>query len=98
VSAEDFDVFVDIAELAFPCLWKPLCNVRDIKGRRDKNAKELEKAKKRKVLLQIFALRRMRNPSTLKWWALIQSIAYYGWGVGCTALDASTYWGHVCRS
>ena len=93
MSAEDFDVFVDIAELAFPCLWKPLCNVRDIKGRRDKNAKELKKEKKRQVLLQCFEWRRMRNPSTLKWWALIQLISYYGWGVCwmCSGRDTNWY-------
>ena len=28
----------------------------------------------------------------LLWWAMIQVIALYGWGIGCSALDSSFWW------
>ena len=40
----------------------------------------------------------MRNPKQLEWWAMIQSVAYFGWGVGRVALNATNCWGVVCSS
>ena len=50
------------------------------------------------VLTQIFALTRMRDSCSLKWWSLILSVAYCGWGVGRQALDAINQFGIVCSS
>ena len=34
----------------------------------------------------------------LKWWSMIQTTGYYGWGVGKTALDATNFWGITVSS
>ena len=97
---EQFDFFVWLAPQFMPRLWKHLCNLRNVKAVGEKKAskKELLIVRKRQVLLQIFALRRMRNPRILKWWSMIQATGYYGWGVGRTALDATNYWGVTASS
>ena len=78
IPIECFDTYVDLAEDCFPRLWRHLCGLRDIHSNKTAKAKRLIRSKKRQVLLQLFALRRMRNPQSLKWWSLIQSVAYYG--------------------
>jgi len=90
-----FGGFVDLAEHAFPRLWKYLCNTRNITGNGHMENSQLRPVEKQQVLLQIFALKRTRNPKALKWWSMIQAIAFYGWGVGHSALDATNYWGIV---
>ena len=60
--------------------------------------KEQAKEKKHQVLLQMFALKRMRNQRSLKWWSLVQAVTCYGWGIGRTALDATHKWGLTCSS
>ena len=42
--------------------------------------------KERQVLTQLPTLRRMCNARYFKWWSMIQAVAFYGWGVGKTAL------------
>ena len=34
----------------------------------------------------------------LIWWAMIQAVVFYGWGLGRSALYASHFWGMVCSS
>ena len=40
----------------------------------------------------------MANPHLLSWWAMIQSVANFGWGVGQTACDCNSYWAHTVSS
>ena len=98
VDRECIDVYVDATEWCLPRLWKHMCHLRNVNGNRSKVQQKRVKAKKRQVLLQILVLRRMQNPKSLLYWSLIQSIAYYGWGVGCTALDCNNYWGNSCSA
>jgi len=98
IESECFDVYVEATEWCFPQLWAHMSNLRNVQGNRTKYANKLVQSKKRQVLLQILALRRMRNPKSLVYWSLIQAIAYYGWGVGRTALDANNFWGKSCSS
>ena len=91
-------MYVELAEEVFPKLWVHICNLRNVKGNRTDAAKALEQGKRRQVLLQILMLRRMRNQQSLLWWSMIQAVAYYGWGVGNTALNATNYWGMACSS
>ena len=73
-----------------------MSNLRNVKGQSRKRDKERVTEKSWQILLRIFALTRMRNHQTLKWWSLVQAVAYYGWGVGRTALDATNLWGLTC--
>ena len=91
-----FDGYIDLADHASPRLWKHLCNICNVTGNRHVENSQLQPLKKRQALLQIFVLKRMRNPNALMWWSMVQAIAYYGWGVGRSALDATNYWGIVC--
>ena len=98
IPMECFDTYVDLAEECFPWLWHYLRGLRDMHSNKTAKAKWLIRSKKQQVILQLFALRRMRNPQSLKWWSLIQSVAYYGWGFGQTALNITNYWGMACSS
>ena len=73
-----FDGYIDLAEHASPRLWKHLCNIRSVTGNRHVKNSQLQPLKKQQVLLQIFVLKRMRNPKALMWSFMIQTIAYYG--------------------
>ena len=98
MDKQDFNNFVELAPTVIPNLWKHMCNLRNLKGDYHTKDKDRMEGKKRQVLLQIFALKRMRNQRSLKWWSLVQAVAYYGWGVGRTALDATHKWGLTCSS
>ena len=98
IERECFDVYVEAAEWCFPQWWAHMSNLRNVQGNRTKYANKLVQSKKRQVLLQILALRRMRYPTSLVYWSLIQTIEYYGWGVRRTALDANNFWGNSCSS
>ena len=93
-----YDVFVIKAKETFPRLWKHLSALRNVSGNRNEVYQDRLLPRERQVFSQILALRRMRNFRELKWWAMIQTVAYYGWGVGRTALDATTFWGMTCSS
>ena len=54
--------------------------------------------KRRQVFLHILILKQMRNTYSLKLWSMIQTVAYYVWGMGKNALDAFNYWGMTCSS
>ena len=71
----DFDNFVELSPSVIPNLWKHMCNLRNLKGDYHKKDKDRMQGKKRQVLLQIFALKRMRNQRSLKWWSLVQAVA-----------------------
>ena len=98
IPITELDWFVTLAERFLPNLMKHMYSLRNIQGSYNKTDKKLVQGKKRQVFLQILALRRMRSPRALKWWSLCQAVAFYGWGVGRTALDACTFWGMVCSS
>ena len=96
VDLQDFDHVVALSPSVIPNLWKHLSNLRSVKGKYTKRDRERLPQKNRQVLLQIFALKRMRNQRCLKWWSLVQAVAYYVWGVGRTAIDATNMWGLTC--
>ena len=64
--------------------------------------KEIEKDKiqwkKRHVFFQLLSIVRMSNSRLLSWWAMIQSVANFGWGVGATVGDVNCYWGNCLSS
>ena len=45
------------------------------------------------MFCQILAMQRIANYKELSHWALIQTTAYYGWGVKNTVVNASVFWG-----
>ena len=98
ISMNTFDFFVGLAPKCLPKLWEHMCNLRNVAGNRTSQGKGSIHQRKRQTLLQILALRRMRNPRMLVWWSLIQSVAFYGWGVGRSALDATHFWGMSCSA
>ena len=98
IELSTMDIYVDLASTVFPRLWRHLCSLRYISGDRHSYDKPNRTKKKRLVLVQLLLLRRMRNSKLLKWWSVIQSVGYYGWGVGRTALDAFSAWGVVSHS
>ena len=98
IDLPTFDVFLEKAPQCFPQLWDHMSNLRNVKGQQSKQDNKHILNRKRQTLLQIFSLRRMRNPRKLVWWALIQAVAFYGWGVGRTALDAIHFWGLSCSA
>lgn len=93
VLEEDLERHIYAAEhIAFPTQWKVLAGMRGINDNdaREKNRTEW---KQRQVFFQLLALLRMSNTQLLGWWAMIQSVANFGWGVGATAGDINNYWG-----
>ena len=91
------DIFVDLAAVVFPRLWKHLCTLQNIEGNRHWHDEKNIVPRKRHVLLQFLLLKMMSNFCSLKWWALIQGIGYNGVGVGRTALNVIKTFG-VCVS
>ena len=41
----------------------------------------------------ILSLQRIANPQRLAYWGLINTAAYYGWGVRAAVVNLSTFWG-----
>ena len=73
-----------------------MCNLRNVHGNRSSKSVKVTVSKKRQVLMQIFALRRMRDNRMLKWWSMILTVAYYCWRVGHKALDTTHTFDIVC--
>ena len=94
---ESFDTFVEHFKICFPRLWKHMCNLRDAYNQ-TKRSEELVRLQERQIFCQILALVRMKDCKLLKWWSMIQTIAFYGWGVGRAALGAISFWGMVCSA
>ena len=65
---------------------------------RPSDSKELRDFKERQVFSQILALQRVSNFRELTYWALINTTAYYGWGVRGSVTNASTYWGNTASN
>ncbi len=59
------DVFVETVERAFPCLWKYLCHLRNVKGDRTVEEEPLIPICKQQVRVQLIALNQMHNPLRL---------------------------------
>ena len=105
IDMDCFDAFIEgcdgqpaMVEQFMPRLWEHMCNLRNVYGNRSKADKKNVLPRKREVFVQILLLRRMRNKSKLKWWAMVQAIAFYSWGVGRTALNASNFFGITVHS
>ena len=100
VPLECFDVCIEIAECCIPRIWCHMCHLRNVAGKGIERDKKLKRPRERQVLMQIFALCQMRDKRELKWWYMVLSVAYYGWGVGKQVLDATNKFGIVvlCRS
>ena len=87
-----------LVEQLMPRLWANLCSVRNVEGNGKVEDKKRVLSRKREVLVQLLSLRRLRNPHQLVWWSVLWSIAFYGWGVGRTALNATNIFGTTCNS
>ena len=68
-----------------------------MRGLNEKHAREKGRLdwKRRQIFFQLLSNLRLSNPALLSWWALIQSFANFGWGIGATASDVESYWGHT---
>ena len=89
----DLDAFTHAAEhKAFPDQWRVLASLRGIDKYRKEKPNVLQ-FKKHQIFFQILGLLRMSNPRQLSWWAMIQSVANFGWGVSATATDLNSFWG-----
>ena len=99
ILEEDLDRFIWAAEnVAFPTQWRMLAAMHG--GIHEKKETEKDKIqwKKRHVFFQLLSIVRMSNFRLLSWWAMIQSVANFGWGVGATAGDVNCYWGNCVSS
>ena len=65
--------------------------MRNVDQKRD--WQELTAYKERQVFCSLLALQRQSNFRDLTYWALIETTAYYGWGVRATVVNGSTFWG-----
>ena len=90
LNRADFLNFVELAKSVFEPQWRFLVSLRRINPS-DSNA--LKTFKERQVFCQILAMQRLANVQELSHWALIQTTAYYGWGVKNTVVNASVFWG-----
>lgn len=87
-----------LVEQLMPRLWANLCSVRNIEGNGKVEDKKRVLSRKREVLVQLLSLRRLHNPHQLVWWSVLWSIAFYGWGVRRTALNATDIFGTIGNS
>ncbi len=95
VLQEDIERFMDAAEhKAFPVQWKVLAGMRGVNENLASEKGAKTEWKRRHVFFQLLSTLRMSNPKLLSWWAMIQSVANFGWGVGATAGDIMSYWGN----
>ena len=78
IPLECFDVYVDIAERCIPRIWRHMCHLCNVNGRGTTRDKELKRPKERQLLIQIVALRQIRDNMELKWWHMVLLVAYYG--------------------
>jgi len=84
-----FSTWMDIAKETFPRQWRFLSSLRGV-TESDVNYRY----KQRQVFSSILSLIRVSNPRLLCHWAfLINTTAYYGWGVKACVVNASTFWG-----
>ena len=98
VLDEDFERFTWAAEhVAFPKHWALLLGIHGINPNHDKDKHRIE-YKKRQVFFRLLSLIWMSNTKLLTWWAMIQSVANFWWGVGSTASDINSYWGNTVSS
>ena len=91
---EDIENYMWAAEnVAFPVQWRVLAGMRG--GLHEGNAREKDKIgwKRRQIFFQLLTTLQMRDAWPLSWWAMIQTVANFGWGVGATAGDIHAYWG-----
>jgi hypothetical protein len=91
VLEEDLEHYVWAAEhRAFPKLWKVLAGMRFLKAKQKREEGKVQ-WKKRHIFFSLMSLVRMCNSRHLTWWAMIQSTANFGWGVGATSSDINCY-------
>ena len=64
---QDFDNFIVLAPSVSPNLWKHMSYLRNVKGKYSKRDWERVPGKIWQVLLQMYALKQMRNHHSLKW-------------------------------
>ena len=97
---EDLDRYIYAAEhKAFPDQWKVLSALRGLNENRKAEVESGRVAfKKRQVFFQLLSLIRVSNPRLLSWWAMIQSVSNFGWGISATASDINCYWGNTVSS
>jgi len=97
---EDLSRYIFAAEhIAFPDQWRVLSALRGLKAN---HANEIKSGqadfKRRQIFFQLLSLIRVSNPKQLSWWAMIQSVSNFGWGVSATASDINCYWGNTVSS
>ena len=90
LSKVDFLNYLELAKTVFRPQWRFLIGLRNV---RSTDSKALKAFKERQVFCQILAMQRVTNFRELTFWALIQTTAFYGWGVRKTAVNASSFWG-----
>jgi len=94
----DFDNFIWVAEhQAFPGQWTILEGMQGLNANQDKDMYRVI-YKKHHVFFQLMSLIHMSIRHLLSWWAMIQSVANFGWGIGSTASDINSYWGNTVTS
>ena len=95
VSENDFIVYLDIAKIVFKPQWRFLRSLRNV---RPSDSKAMCDFKDRQIFSQILALQRVSNFRELTYWALINTTAYYGWGVRGSVTNAGTFWGNTASN
>ena len=88
---EDFDRLSWVAEhVAFPEQWAVLERNWGLKVNHEAE-KDRVQYRKRHISFQLLSLIWTLNAKLLSWWAMIQSVANFGLGVGATASDINSY-------
>ena len=95
LRVEDLDRFIYAAEhKGFPDQWNVLSALC---GLNENQKAEVESGrnvfKKRQIFFQLLLLIHV-----FSWWAMIQSMSNFGWGVSATASDINCYWGNTVSS
>jgi len=91
VAPVDFDNYLNLAKHVYSTKWRFLASLRNVDPKNDPPS--LLAYKERQVFCELLALQRVSNYRELSYWALIQTTAYYGWGVRNTVVNASNFWG-----
>ena len=83
-------ITVYLSKRIFPQQWEFLATTRGICSR---DGDDLQDYKERQIFMTLLNLQRLANFRTLKHWAMVISMAYYGWGVKDTVSHVTLFLG-----
>jgi hypothetical protein len=93
VLQQDIYAFLSLCPVVFPFQWKYFLKLRGADVNHKDYTFDKHCPKHRQVMFQILMIKRMANPQALPYWALIHTVALYGWGVGKAATDSTSHFG-----